>query len=84
MADRRVLVRTGGDLGAAIAEARRARGLTQSDVAGLAGVSRVYLAKLETGLTVELLERALRILRRLGASVVVELPGSDAEQEKVR
>ena len=74
MAGKQVLVQTGGDLGVAIAEARRARGLTQSEAADLADVSRVYLAKIETGLTVVLLDRALRVLRRLGARVVVELP----------
>lgn len=74
MASRKVLVRTGADLGIAVAEARRAQGFTQAELANLAGISRGYLAKLETGLSVTLLDRALRVLRRLGAQVTVELP----------
>jgi transcriptional regulator with XRE-family HTH domain len=62
----------------ALAEARKARGLTQAQAASAAGVGRVYLAKMEAGLTVTLLERALRVLRRLGAQVVVELSDASA------
>lgn len=60
-----------------LAEARKARGLTQEQLAALAGVDRTYLAKIESGLTVALLERSLRILRRLGARVIVELPATE-------
>ena len=81
MGRRRVLVRNGADLGIAIAEARKARALTQEELASLSGVNRSYLAKLETGLTVTLLERALRVLRRLGAEVIVELPAERAHNE---
>lgn len=71
---RQVAVRTGSDLGVAIAEARAARGLTQQALATAAGVDRSYLARMESGLTVLLLDRALRVLRRLGAEVYVRLP----------
>jgi HTH-type transcriptional regulator/antitoxin HipB len=74
MAQRRVVVRSGRDLGIALAEARLARGLTQEAVAADAGIARTYLARMENGLSVQLLDRALRVLRRLGAEVTVSLP----------
>jgi transcriptional regulator with XRE-family HTH domain len=75
---RRVIVRSGADLGVAIAEARRACGLTQAALAAASGVERSYLARMESGLSVVLLDRALRVLRRVGAQVVVELPEADS------
>lgn len=69
----RWIVRRGGDLGRAVAGVRAARGLTQAEVAEVAGVERTYLARLEAGATVVLLDRALRVLRRLGATVTVQL-----------
>lgn len=69
----RWVLRRGGDLGRAIAGVRAARGMTQTEVAGATGIDRTYLARLETGATVVLLDRALRILRRLGASVTIHL-----------
>lgn len=56
---------------------RSARGLTQEDLAHQVGVERTYLARLEAGATVLLLDRALRILRRLGATVTITLPEDD-------
>lgn len=70
----RVAVRSGGDLGLAVAEARRAAGLTQAQLADDVALERTYLARMESGLSVLLLDRALRVLRRLGAEVYVELP----------
>lgn len=63
------------DLARALADVRRARGLSQSDVADLIGVNRTYLAELESGSRQGLMiERILRALRRMGAEVVVTLP----------
>ena len=81
MARRRVVVRSGSDFGVAIAEARRSRGLTQESLALASGVDRSYLARMEAGLTVVLLDRALRVLRRLGADVVVELPDVSSDRD---
>lgn len=67
-------VRSSADLGRAIAGARRARGLTQAELAESAGINRSYLAELEGGASTLLLERALRALRRLDATVTVTLP----------
>lgn len=61
-------------MGLAVSEARRARGLTQVQLAEQTGVERTYLAKLEAGMNTLLVDRSLRLLRRLGARVVVELP----------
>jgi len=68
------LIRSSADLGRAIADVRLERGLTQDSLAETVGVDRTYLARLEAGASVILLDRALRILRRLGAEVTVTLP----------
>jgi len=69
------------DLGRAIAGLRAERGLTQADLASQAGMSRVYLARLESGADQLVLERALRALRRMGATVTVTAgsPRDDGE-----
>jgi transcriptional regulator with XRE-family HTH domain len=64
-------IRSGADFGRAIAAIRGRRGLTQETTAELVGVPRTYLTRIETGMTVILIERILRILRRLGAEVTV-------------
>lgn len=64
-------IRSGADFGRAIAAIRAQRGLTQESTAELVGVPRTYLTRIETGMTVILMERILRILRRLGAEVTV-------------
>jgi transcriptional regulator with XRE-family HTH domain len=70
-------VRSPEDLGRAVARVRRARGLTQAGVAGRTGVERTYLARLEAGASVLLLERSLRVLEQLGATVVVTWADDD-------
>ncbi len=67
-------IRTGKDLGGAVRQARLAAGLTQHQLAERVGVDRSYLARMESGLTVVLLDRAVRALRQLGADVVVSFP----------
>lgn len=84
---RRIEIRRAEDLGLAVSEARRSVGLTQVGLADQSGIERTYLAKLEAGMTTLLLDRTLLLLRRLGSSLVVELPdakpseraGSDQE-----
>jgi DNA-binding XRE family transcriptional regulator len=72
-------IRAPEDFGRAIADLRRERGLTQAELASQSGLSRNYLALLETGVTAEMLERVLRLLRRLGAEVTVSFePGKNA------
>ena len=71
-----VRIRTASDLGLALAEARLAMGLTQAEVAAATGIERTYLARMEGAKGTLFLERALRVLRRLGAEVTVTFPSS--------
>lgn len=64
------------DLGRALAETRSARGLTQQQLADSIDVQRSYLAELEAGASVQMIERLLRAFRRMGAEVTVTLPSS--------
>lgn len=67
-------VRSARDVGAVVAEARQLRGWTQKELAERAGIERSYLARIETGASVILLDRVFRLLRRLGVEVTVTLP----------
>lgn len=71
---RTMFVRKGSDLGAAVAHARQIQALTQERAAAQVNLERSYLAKLEAGASVLLLDRALLLLRRLGAEVIVQFP----------
>ena len=76
--DRRAwTVRTGADLGRAVAGVRAEKGLTQQRLAEVAGIDRSYLARLEAGASVRYIERALRALRRMGADVIISVPRAD-------
>jgi transcriptional regulator with XRE-family HTH domain len=79
MAKRTWTVRSGEDLGRALADIRQRCALTQADLAERAGLSRSYLAKIEAGRSVSLLEHVLRLLRRLGATVTVTFEDTDDE-----
>lgn len=67
-------VRSARDLGAVVAEARQLRGWTQMELAESTGLERGYLARIETGASVKLLDRVFRLLRRLGVEVTVTFP----------
>lgn len=69
--ERRWTVRSGEDVGRAIGEICRARDLTQAQLATQSGLSRTWLAKMETGRSALVLEHMLRVLRRLGATVTI-------------
>ena len=69
--ERRWVVRSGEDIGRAIGEIRQSHGLTQQALAAQAGLSRTWLAKLETGRSAVVLDHLLRTLRRLGATVTI-------------
>lgn len=64
-------IRSGADLGRAVAGVRSERGMTQAELARLAGLDRTYLARIEAGASVQLVDRALRALRRMGATITV-------------
>ena len=70
-------VASGEDLGRALAGVRRRRGLSQEEAAGVIGVQRSYLAEIEAGRSVQMVDRVLRLLRRMGAEVTVTLPRSE-------
>ena len=70
------LVRSGSDLGKAISEARRAAGLTQTQLAEQLGFDQAYLARMEGGHSVQLLDRLVRGLRSLNAEITVLIPDS--------
>ena len=76
-AKRTFMVRSSEDLGRAVAEARHIRGLTQEQLAADGGLSRTWLAKLETGRSTPVLDHLLRLLRRLGATVTITFGDAD-------
>lgn len=75
-------MRSARDLGAIVAEARQIRGWTQEELAENTSIERGYLARIETGKSVILLDRVFRLLRRLGVEVTVTFPDGPAEAEK--
>ena len=65
------IVTSSEDFGRAVAEVRRSRGKTQLEAATTVGLSRDWLAKLETGRSSKVVDHLLRLLRRMGATVTV-------------
>lgn len=63
---------TPASLGTAIRHYRKAAGLTQAQLAEMAGIQRSYLSELEAGKETEQLKRVFRILRMLGVRMVLE------------
>ena len=75
--ERQAEIRKGTDLGHVLAEARRAQGLTQAEVANQVGLTRVYVNALESGRSTPLLDHYIRALRRIGAKVTVTYTDPD-------
>jgi transcriptional regulator with XRE-family HTH domain len=77
-------IRGGADIGRTIADIRAASSMTQQELAETAGVSRDYIAQIESGRSSRILDHMVRILRRLGATVTVtfDVPDGDAEAEQ--
>lgn len=67
------------DLGRAIAGVRAEKGLTQEGLAKAIDVDRGYLARLEAGASPLVLERSLRALRRMGATVTISVPRGNGQ-----
>ena len=74
----RMQIRRGSDLGKAIATLRAQQAMSQADLAGVAGLAESYISKIESGRTSSILEHELRILRRLGATLMIEFPDGEA------
>jgi y4mF family transcriptional regulator len=72
MTARSVTITSPADLGAALRDARRARGLRQEDVALAAGVGRRFIVDLESGKSTARLGEALRVASALGVRIVLE------------
>lgn len=65
-------VYTPASLGSAIKHYRRQAGLTQAQLAELAGLNRTYLSELEQGKETEQLRRVLRVLKQLGVRMTLK------------
>ena len=63
---------TPASLGDAIRHYRTEAGLTQAQLAQMAGLGRSYLSELETGKETEQLKRILRVLRQLGVLMTLD------------
>ncbi len=63
---------TAASLGDAIRHYRTEAGLTQAQLADLAGLQRSYLSELETGKETEQVKRILRVLRQLGVRITLD------------
>lgn len=63
---------TPASLGDAIRHYRKESGLTQAQLAEMAGLRRSYLSELETGKETEQLKRLLRVLRQLGVRITLD------------
>lgn len=59
-------------IGPAIRKYRQEAGLTQAQLAELAGVNRTYLSNLEQGAETEQLRRILRVLKLLGVRATLQ------------
>ncbi|MEQ8600156.1 MAG: helix-turn-helix transcriptional regulator [Devosia sp.] len=65
-------VRSGSDLGAIIALARKSRGYTQQEFADIAGVGRRFVSDLENGKATVQLGKMLQVLTALGLDLEVK------------
>ena len=62
---------TATDVGARIREIRKAQGVSQETLAGLAGTGQRYISELERGKETARLGEMLKVLNALGAGVYV-------------
>ena len=65
-------VYTPESLGAAIRHYRTEAGLSQAQLAEMAGLNRTYLSNLESGKETEQVRRMLRVLRQLGVRMTLD------------
>lgn len=63
---------TPASLGDAIRHYRKEAGLTQAQLAEMAGLQRSYLSELESGKETEQVKRMLRVLRQLGVRMTLD------------
>lgn len=65
-----------GDLGSVVQAVRKEQGLTQVDIAGLAGTGNRFIVDLEKGKPTIRMQLALDVLELLGLELVVRKKGS--------
>lgn len=70
-----VTVATVKDIGLAIQRMRKEQGLTQLDVAGLAGLGNRFVVELEKGKETVQMQKALDVLALLGLELVIRRKG---------
>jgi HTH-type transcriptional regulator / antitoxin HipB len=63
---------TAASVGAAIRQYREEAGLTQEELASMAGLNRTYLSELEQGRETEQMRRILRLLKLLGVRATLQ------------
>lgn len=63
---------SGAFVGPAIRKYREEAGLTQAELADMAGLNRTYLSDLEQGKQTEQLRRILRVLKLLGVRAILQ------------
>jgi len=64
--------RSARDIGATVRRARRARGMTQADLADDLGITRQYLSELENGVDNLYITRLFEVLDRLDLTLRIE------------
>lgn len=71
-----VTVASVSDVGNAIQRMRKQQGLTQLDVAGLAGLGNRFVVELEKGKETVQMQKALDVLALLGLELVIRQKGN--------
>jgi y4mF family transcriptional regulator len=71
-----VIVASVSDVGHAIQRMRKQQGLTQLDVAGLAGLGNRFVVELEKGKETVQMQKALDVLALLGLELVIRQKGN--------
>ncbi|NEX61085.1 helix-turn-helix domain-containing protein [Noviherbaspirillum galbum] len=71
-----VKVNTTMEVGAVIQRSRKEQGLTQIDVAGLAGLGERFVVELEQGKETIQMQKAMNVLDLLGLEVVIRKKGA--------
>lgn len=64
------------DIGKAVVQSRKAQGLTQADIAGLAQTGVRFIVDLEKGKPTIQMQKALEVLELLGLELVVRQKGN--------
>lgn len=62
---------TAGEVGSRIREIRKAQGVSQETLAGLAGTGQRYISELERGKSTARLGEMLKVLNALGAGLYI-------------